>query len=624
VDVSEHIQSQIETLPRKPGVYMMRDVGNRVIYVGKAIDLRSRVRSYFQPSAWENPKVRAIVSEVADLDFIVTDSELEALILEANLIKEHRPRYNVRLKDDKRYPYIKITWTDPYPRVLITRRMEQDGGRYFGPFTSSSAVHQTLDLLRKSFPYLTCSREITGQDERPCLYYDIKLCLGPCIGAVTQDEYRAMIRGLGRFLEGRSEDVIADLEMRMNEAADKWDFEQAASLRDQLQAVQRVVERQKIVSSTGVDQDVIAFARQENDACVQVFFIRGGKLLGREYFLLEGTQDEDEQEVMTAFLKQFYEEAAYVPPEVLLPEQIEEALIIEQWLRTKRGAKVTLRVPRRGQKRELVRLAAENAMETLAALRAQWQADAHKHEQALAEIQEALDLPKPPVRIEGYDISTTQGTQIVGSMVVFVHAVPRKSRYRRFTVRGVHGQDDYASMREVLQRRFRRWQAATVDMDRGSMEKMMGSRDIKGWAQLPDLLVVDGGKGQLSVAVEVLEEFDLRDQVPVVGLAKRHEEIFAPGRAKPVLLPRRSQGLFLMQRVRDEAHRFAITHHRARRRKAGVASQLDSIPGVGPVRRNALLKAFGSLDAIRAASVEQLAAVPGIPRTVASAVKENL
>jgi len=624
VDVSEHIQSQIETLPRKPGVYMMRDVGNRVIYVGKAIDLRSRVRSYFQPSAWENPKVRAIVSEVADLDFIVTDSELEALILEANLIKEHRPRYNVRLKDDKRYPYIKITWTDPYPRVLITRRMEQDGGRYFGPFTSSSAVHQTLDLLRKSFPYLTCSREITGQDERPCLYYDIKLCLGPCIGAVTQDEYRAMIRGLGRFLEGRSEDVIADLEMRMNEAADKWDFEQAASLRDQLQAVQRVVERQKIVSSTGVDQDVIAFARQENDACVQVFFIRGGKLLGREYFLLEGTQDEDEQEVMTAFLKQFYEEAAYVPPEVLLPDQIEEALIIEQWLRTKRGAKVTLRVPRRGQKRELVRLAAENAMETLAALRAQWQADAHKHEQALAEIQEALDLPKPPVRIEGYDISTTQGTQIVGSMVVFVHAVPRKSRYRRFTVRGVHGQDDYASMREVLQRRFRRWQAATVDMDRGSMEKMMGSRDIKGWAQLPDLLVVDGGKGQLSVAVEVLEEFDLRDQVPVVGLAKRHEEIFAPGRAKPVLLPRRSQGLFLMQRVRDEAHRFAITHHRARRRKAGVASQLDSIPGVGPVRRNALLKAFGSLDAIRAASVEQLAAVPGIPRTVASAVKENL
>ncbi|RLC62268.1 MAG: excinuclease ABC subunit C, partial [Chloroflexota bacterium] len=406
MDVPEHIRTQIETLPRRPGVYLMRDAGGTVIYVGKAVDLRARVRSYFHASAWENPKVRAIVSEIADVDFIVTDSELEALILEANLIKEHRPRYNVRLKDDKRYPYIKITWADPFPKVLITRRMEQDGSRYFGPFTSSSAVHQTLDLLRKSFPYLTCNREITGHDERPCLYYDIKLCLGPCIGAVTQEEYRAMIRGLVRFLEGRSEEVIADLEARMKAAADEWDFEQAASLRDQLRAVQRIVEKQKIVSSAGIDQDVIAFAREEGDACVQVFFIRGGKLLGREYFVLEGARDEDEREVMAAFLKQFYEEAAYVPPEVLLPEQIEEALVIEQWLRGKRGAKVTLRVPRRGQKRELVALAAENAAETLAALRAQWQADAHKHEQALAELQEALGLSRPPVRIECYDIST--------------------------------------------------------------------------------------------------------------------------------------------------------------------------------------------------------------------------
>jgi excinuclease ABC subunit C len=407
------------------------------------------------------------------------------------------------------------------------------------------------------------------------------------------------------------------------------DFEQAASLRDQLQAVQRVVERQKIVSSVGVDQDVVAFAREENDACVQVFFIRGGKLLGREYFVLEGARDEDEREVMAAFLKQFYEEAAYVPPEVLLPEQVEEALIIERWLKRKRGAKVTLRVPRRGKKRELVALAAENAAETLVALRAQWQADAHKHEQALAELEEALELPRPPVRIECYDISSTQGTQVVGSMVVFVHAVPRKSGYRRFVVRNVEGQDDYASMREVLQRRFRRWQIATSD-------EVLGSRDIKGWAKLPDLLIVDGGKGQLGVAVEVLEEFDLLSRVPVAALAKRRadgrhaadkqqsEKIFLPGRAKPILLPRRSQGLFLVQRVRDEAHRFAIAHHRARRRRAGVASQLDSVPGVGPARRRALLKAFGSLDAIRAASVEQLAAVPGIPRTVAVAVKEHV
>jgi excinuclease ABC subunit C len=595
----------------------MRDVNGAVIYVGKAIDLRSRARTYFQPSSWEDSKVRGIVSDIADLEFIVTDSELEALILEANLIKQHRPRYNVRLKDDKRYPYIQITWAEPFPKVRITRRMEQDGSRYFGPFTSSSAVHQTLDLLRKSFPHLTCNREITGQDERACLYYDIKLCLGPCIGAVTQEEYRAMIRRLARFLEGRSEEVIVDLETQMRVAADQLDFEQAASLRDQLQAVRLVVERQKIVSSAGTDQDVIAFAREENDACVQVFFIRGGKLLGREYFVMEGARDEDEREVMSAFLKQFYEEAAYVPPEVLLPEWIEEALIIEQWLRKKRGAKVTLRVPRRGQKRELVALAAENAAETLAALRAQWQADAHKHEQALAELQEALQLPTSPVRIECYDISTTQGTEVVGSMVVFVHAVPRKSAYRRFVVRSVQGQDDYASMREVLQRRFRRWQMATSD-------KALGSRDVKGWAKLPDLLIVDGGKGQLGVAIEVLKEFDLFTQVPVAGLAKQREDVFLPGRAKPVLLPRRSQGLFLVQRVRDEAHRFAITHHRARRRRTGIASQLDSIPGVGPSRRRALLKAFGSLDAIRMASVEQLAGVPGIPRTVALAIKEHL
>ena len=426
-----------------------------------------------------------------------------------------------------------------------------------------------------------------------------------------------MIEGLVHFLQGRSDEVVSDLQARMATAAQNWDFERASQIRDQLRAVQIVVEQQKVVSTVGADQDVIAFARQNGDACVEVFFIRGGKLLGREYFVLEGAQDEDERDVMAAFLKQFYEEAAYVPPEVLLPQQIEEALVIEQWLRGKRGAKVALRVPRRGQKRQLVALAAENAAETLAALRAQWQADAHKHEQALAELQAALELPGPPLRIECYDISTTQGTEIVGSMVVFAQGVPRKSEYRRFVVRSVEGQDDYASMREVLQRRFRRWQMATSD-------EMLGSRDIKGWAKLPNLLIVDGGRGQLRVAGEVLKEFDLFARVPVAALAKQREEIFLPGRVEPILLPPRSQGLFLVQRVRDEAHRFAIAHHRARRRRAGVASQLDSIPGVGPARRKALLKAFGSLDGIRAASAEQLAAVPGIPGGVALAIKEYL
>ncbi|NLF02119.1 MAG: excinuclease ABC subunit UvrC [Anaerolineales bacterium] len=617
IEVSEQIRARVEALPHKPGVYLMHDVTGTVIYVGKAVDLHNRVRSYFHSSAWEDPKVRALVGDVSDIEFIVTDSELEALILEANLIKEHRPRYNIRLKDDKRYPYIKVTWADPYPKVMVTRRMEDDGSRYFGPFTFAQAVYQSLDMLRRSFPYLTCNREITGHDERACLYYDIKLCPGPCIGAATQDEYRAGIRGLIRFLEGRSEEVVADLNARMKQAAEAWDFERAAVLRDQLAAAQHIVAHQKIVSTTSGDQDVVAFARDNGNACVQVFFIRGGKLLGREYFVLEGAENENARSVMTAFIKQFYEEAAHVPREVLLPEELDEALIIQQWLKRKRGAQVRLHVPQRGPKRELVAMAAENASETLTALRAQWEADAHNHEAALQELQETLGLSAPPVRIECYDISTTQGTEIVGSMVVFVHAVPRKSDYRHFTVRTVEGTDDYASMREVLQRRFRRWQIATSD-------QVLGSRDVKGWAKLPDLVVVDGGKGQLGVAEEVLAEFGLTDTVPVAALAKEREEVYLPGRPHPVALPERSQGRFLLQRVRDEAHRFAITHHRARRRRAGVASQLDEIPGVGPARRKALLKAFGSLAGVRAASIEELAAVPGIPHSVALAIKEHL
>jgi len=617
IETADHIESQVESLPHRSGVYLMHDVDGEVIYVGKTVDLRNRVRSYFQESAQAHAKTRALVGEVDGLEFIVTDSELEALILEANLIKKHRPRYNVRFKDDKRYPYIKVGLSVPYPKVTITRRIEQDGSRYFGPYTSSGAVHETLDLLRKSFPYLTCNREITGEDARPCLYYEIKRCLGPCIGAVSQSEYRAMIRGLVRFLEGRGEEVIAELQDRMQSAAEDWQYEQAASLRNQLRAVQSVVRKQKVVSVAGADQDVIAFAREDDDACVQVFFIRGGKLLGREYFVLEGTREEDDRQVMTAFLKQFYEEAAYVPPEVLLPDQIDEALIIERWLRQKRGEKVTLRVPRRGKKRELVRMAAENAAETLAALKVQWQADAHKQEQALAELEEALDLPRVPARIECYDISTIQGAETTGSMVVFVQGIPRKSYYRRFTVRGVGGQDDCASMREVLERRFQRWEIA-------QSEEMLGTRDTKGWAKLPDLLLVDGGKGQLAVAVEVVGSFDLGTSIPVAALAKQREEIFLPNRPQSVLLPRRSQGLYLVQRIRDEAHRFAVQHHRHRRRKVGLASRLEGIPGVGPARRKALLKAFGSVEAIRAASLEELEAVPRLPRAVAKAIKDRL
>jgi excinuclease ABC subunit C len=612
MSATERVQEILDTLPAKAGVYIMKDGRGAVIYVGKAINLRSRVRSYFQNSV-DHPKTIRLAASVEDIDFIITGSELEALILEMNLIKRYRPKYNVRLKDDKRYPYIKVHWADDFPKVTVTRRMDlNDGSRYFGPYTSAWAVHQTLDLLRKVFPYLTCNRQITGQDERACLYYDIKLCGGPCIGAVSREEYRATVQRLMDFLNGRSDQVVSQLRARMAAASERLDFETAAQIRDQLGAIERVVEKQKIVSLTDVDQDVIAFARQDGDTCAQIFFIRGGKLIGQEHFLLDGTEDEDCETIMAEFVKQFYDEAAYVPPEVLLPDQVQEAKVIEHWLGEKRGTRVALKVPRRGKKRELIKMAAENAAETLSMLRAQWEADRSRHVDALAELQEALDLPEPPSRIECFDISTTQGTLTTGSMVVFVQGVPLKRDYRRFNVRGLQQPDDFAAMRQVLTRRFRRWQ----EVDR--------SRSDTAWAILPDLLLIDGGKGQLGVAVEVLDEFGLLDRVPVAALAKQHEELFVPGREGSIRLPRRSQGLFLVQRVRDEAHRFAISHHRQRRGKVGVASILDSVPGVGPKRRQALLTAFGSLSNLRRASVDEIAAVPGIPRHVAESVKESL
>jgi excinuclease ABC subunit C len=617
-NVSLELQEQLDALPTKPGVYLMKDDRGTILYVGKAINLRARVRSYFHASAGHSPKIDRLVSHIANIDFIVTASELEALILESNLIKRHKPRYNVRLKDDKRYPYIKITWQEDFPKVLIVRRMEQDGARYFGPFTASWAVQQTLNTLRHVFPYLTCNRTITGQDERACLYWDLGLCLAPCIGEASRDEYRAMIDGLCRFLEGKSDQIVADLEARMETASEAWDFEQAATYRDQLAAIQRVIEHQKIVSPAMADQDVIAFARANGDACVQVFFIRHGRLIGREYFVLDGTAEESEAEVVASFVKQFYDEAAYVPPEILLPHEIDEAIVIQDWLRRRRGEKVVLKVPRRGHKRELVEMAAENAAETLSHLRAQWLLDEGRQTTALSELQEHLDLETAPNRIECYDISTMQGRATTGSMVVFVKGVPRKSDYRRFKIRTVQGTDDYASMREMLQRRFRRVVEPEPQAAQGPGAK-------KGtWDLLPDLLVVDGGRGQLNVALEVLDEFGLRDQVPAIGLAKQEEEVFVPERAAPLRLPRTSEGLYLLQRVRDEAHRFAISYHRGVRRKETIRSQLDDVPGIGPKRRSALLKHFGSLDAIRTADVDALAAVPGMTRKAAEQVKEYL
>jgi excinuclease ABC subunit C len=512
-----------------------------------------------------------------------------------------------------------VRWADPFPTVLITRRMVDDGSRYFGPYTSVWAVHETLDVLRRIFPYLTCDRVITGQDTRACLYYDIKLCLAPCIGAVDQPRYRQMIDDLCRFLQGETESVVAHLREDMRLASEAMAFERAAALRDQLQAIDRVVEGQKIVSQDRIDSDVIAFARDDDSACVQVFFVRHGKLIGREYFVLEGTRQAEDREVVEGFVKQFYAEAAFVPERVLLPTEIEEVRIVEEWLRQRRGGpEVQIQVPRSGPGRDLIGMAAENAAETLAMLRARWESDRSKHVAALAELQQALELPEPPNRIECYDISNLQGTAAAGSMVVFEQGAPNKRLYRKFSIKSVRGQDDFASMEEVLDRRFRRWAVAAEEA------RKPGGKLDAAFGRLPDLLIVDGGKGQLGRAVQMLEKHSLSGRVHVAGLAKAHEELFVPGRDESLVLERRSEGLYMIQRIRDEAHRFALGQHRAQRAKVGLASQLDAIAGIGPTRRKALLAAFGDLNRIRRASVEELAGVPGITRDLAKRIKAGL
>jgi excinuclease ABC subunit C len=619
MEISHELKLIVDNIPAKPGCYVMKDDSGKVLYVGKAINLRNRVRSYFHSSSKHNRKTAELVRHIADIDWIVVGSELEALILEMNLIKRHRPKYNIRLKDDKRYPYIKVHWADPFPKLTVTRRLSDDGSRNFGPYTSVWAVHQTLDVLRKIFPYLTCDRVITGEDLRACLYYDIKLCSAPCIGVIDQTHYRAMIDDLCRFLQGRTDPIIERLENEMALASEALDFERAAVIRDQLSAIARVVEGQKVVSQEKIDSDVIAFARDDSNACVQVFFIRSGKLIGRDYFLLEGANQAEDRELVEAFLKQFYREATHIPQRVLLPTEIEEAKIIEEWLNQRRdGPKVHLVVPRRGPKKELVQLAAENAAETLAGIRARWEVDRNKHIQALSELGTALKIDSPINRIEGYDISNLQGTAAAGAMVVFEQGTPSKNLYRKFTIKTVRGQDDFASMEEVLERRFRRWKIANEEA------KKPGKKVDRAFGILPDVLIVDGGKGQLNRALGVLEEYGLSTKLLVVGLAKRNEELFLPGDPDPIVLPADSQARYLIQRIRDEAHRFALKHHRTRRRKIGKASILDEIPGIGPARRKALLNTFGDLNGIREAELDEMEAIPGITRSLAQKVKAGL
>ncbi len=635
------IQQKLDTLPTNPGVYLMKDERSEIIYVGKAINLRHRVRSYFHSPYEQDPKVWRLVERIRDIEFIVTESELEALVLECNLIKKFKPHFNIRLKDDKRYPYIKVSWQEPFPKVFLTRRMDNDGARYFGPFTAVWAVHETLDALRKVFPYLTCDRQITGKDKRACLYYDIGLCIAPCISAASREEYRAMIDRLCKFLQGKTEEVTASIRAKLDEAVEKLEFERAARYRDQLQALARITEHQKVVSMAAVDQDVVAFARDDGDACVQVFFVRGGKLLGREFFVLEGTEGEKEDQVLASFVKQFYDEAAYVPPEILLPENIDEAQIIEQWLKSRHGQTVMLRVPRSGQGKDLLNMAAENAQATLSSLKAQWLADETKQMNAVAELQEVLGLQNPPLRMECYDISNTQGTNSVGAMVVFERGAAKKSDYRKFKIKTVEGADDFASLQEVLRRRFKRLvdakeeehareqgQSGGAETRRSGDTRKQTSKGIlpsqdDSWKRMPDLVIIDGGKGQLSAAHQVLQELGI-EGVRLISLAKQEEEIFIPARPDSLKLSKSSEALKLLQRIRDEAHRFGITYHRTLRAKRGLASQLDAIPGIGPRRRRALLAHFGSLEKIREAPIEELATVEGMTRSAAKKLKEVL
>jgi excinuclease ABC subunit C len=604
---STYLTEQLRGLPTSPGVYLMKDAEGNILYVGKAANLRHRVGSYFGAGQKLTPKLQRMVSKVNDLDYFVTGSEQEALILELNLIKRHHPSYNVRLKDDKTFPYLKIDLSADWPRVHITRRLEADGGRYFGPFASARSVRQTLKLIKGIFPFRSCSKPITGTD-RPCLEYHIGHCLAPCIGAASREEYAEVIKQVILFLEGKQERVVRQLKSKMNKAAEALDYEKAARLRDQIQAVDRVVEGQRIATTVKGEQDVIAFAQDKDQAYVQVFFIRSGKLIGRESFLLQGTRYEEPGQIMASFIKQFYASSPHIPPLLLLQHPVEDMAMIESWLQGKRGGKVNIQVPRRGNKRQLMKIVAENAQQGLEQLKIKQLASPTALSAALEEIKRELRLPRLPSRLEGYDISDIQGMAAVGSMVVFDKGKPKSSHYRRFRIKTVSAANDYAMLQEVLRRRFKRASVASASDT---------------WAILPDLVLIDGGKGQLSAARGAMEEMGA-GSVPVASLAKENEEIFTPQRSEPIILPRSSPGLQLLQRLRDEAHRFALGYHQRVHKRETFASVLDTIPGVGPKRKRALLRQFGSVTAIKEAPVEKLAAARGMTESLAKKIKEYL
>jgi len=596
---------QLKALPAKPGVYLFKDKEGKVIYVGKAANLNSRVRSYFGAPSNLSTKIQRLVAKIQDFEFVVTNSEQEALILECNMIKKYTPRYNARLKDNKTFPYLKIDINEDWPSVYVTRRVQKDGARYFGPFASAGSVRKTLRLIEKIFPFRSCSKRIEGKDRRPCLDYYIRRCLGPCIGAVEKQEYHDVINEVILFLQGKQELILRELNAKMKTAARQLQFEKAALLRDQINAIEEVIEGQRIAITLQGEKDVIGLAQNEKQAYVELLFIRNNKLIGQDHFIMEGIQGDSPSQIMTSFVKQYYASASYIPSLILLQHSVDEPAVLSEWLGRQRGGKVELQVPKRGAKKKLVDTATENAVRGWELVQAK-EMKVETISSALRELKTRLRLPKMPRRIECYDVSNIQGALAVGSMVVLEKGWPKPAHYRRFRIKTVAGVDDYAMIQETLRRRFKR-----------------GLTGEGTWAIVPDLVLIDGGRGQLNAALEVRQELKL-DSIPMASLAKENEEVFIAGNPQPVCIVKDSPALHILQRARDEAHRFAISYHQKLRHKEGIASVLDGIPGIGPRRKKALLKKFRSIEAIKEASSEELSQTEGITLALAQKVKQYL
>jgi excinuclease ABC subunit C len=608
----ETIRRRLQAVPESPGVYLLRDDSGQVIYVGKALRLRDRLRSYFTPGYAQTARVADLVRKVFDFEFVKTANEVEALVLECNLIKHYRPRFNIRLKDDKNYLYLKLPVTEEFPRVHYTRRVLDDGALYFGPYTSAQSLRSTVKSIRQLLPFRTCSDDIFKQG-KVCLDFHIRRCPGPCEGRVSGEDYRARIHEVALFMEGRSYVLTRELSQKMTAAAEGLDFENAARYRDQLMAIEKIADRQKVLTRGREDQDMIAYAREGRDVYVEVAYVREGKMVGHDGHALEGAGEASEAELLRGFLLMYYGSATRVPRTVVLVGEIDEPELVAEWLVQRRSGPVRLEVPRRGRKRALLQQLAETAQEELKQLRIQADYDRSRTEPMLTALGEALELDEAPHRIECYDISNIQGDSAVGAMVVFEDGRPKNDHYRSFRIKFTAGPNDFAMLQEVLRRRLERLETAQRREDAVEVgDASFSSR--------PDLILIDGGKGQLAAAMEVIEELGYAD-IPTFGLAKEREELFAPGRADPIVQEHNSPGMFLVQRVRDEAHRFAITHHRKARARKALSSPLDSVEGIGPARKRLLMRTFGSLPAIREAPVEEIVKL-GIPERVAVRLKE--